>query len=241
MIAGMMLLLAVPAMSAGTGGFLLDTAPENTAGSNPFEFLAEATRSSIGPGQDSAIVVSVRIAPGHKLYASKMGIEPGEVPGVVFGKLETPESVEKKEPDGKTARFYVGDVSFFLPVSIDPSVDIGPLTVPLTVLYQGCSDTRCFFPQEKQLSVSLNIEATAVAGTPPVRPAISANNAGGLPGENPYERAAHRFGLLGVLAAAFMWGVLASMTPCIYPMIPVTMSVIGAASTGSPARGFTLS
>ena len=241
LIAGMILLLAVPAMSSGTGGFLLDTAPENTAESNPFEFLAEATRSNIGPGQNSVIAVSVRIASGHKLYASKMGIEPGDVPGVVFGKLETPDSVEKEEPNGKTARFYVGDVSFFLPVSIDPSVEIGPLTVPLTVLYQGCSDTRCFFPQEKQLTVSLNIEATAVAGTPPVLPVISENTAGGLPEENPYERAARRFGLLGVLAAAFMWGVLASMTPCIYPMIPVTMSVIGAVSAGSPARGFTLS
>ena len=36
-------------------------------------------------------------------------------------------------------------------------------------------------------------------------------------------------------------GVLASLTPCVYPMIPVTMSVIGAVSAGSPARGFTLS
>ena len=92
-----------------------------------------------------------------------------------------------------------------MPVSADPSAEIGPLNVPLTIRYQGCSDTRCFFPQEKQLTVSFNIEATAVAGTPPVRPAISENAAGGLPEENPYERAARRFGLMGVLAAAFMW------------------------------------
>jgi len=41
---------------------------------------------------------------------------------------------------------------------------------------------------------------------------------------------------------AFLAGVLTSLTPCVYPMIPVTAAFIGGASTGSsPKRGLVLS
>lgn len=59
--------------------------------------------------------------------------------------------------------------------------------------------------------------------------------------ENPFQNAAASFGLFGVLIAAFAWGFVTSLTPCVYPMIPVTMSVIGAGSAGNAYRGFLLS
>ncbi len=48
--------------------------------------------------------------------------------------------------------------------------------------------------------------------------------------------------LLASLAAAFAGGLLASLTPCVYPMIPITAGVIGHANIGgSRLRGFWLS
>jgi len=43
------------------------------------------------------------------------------------------------------------------------------------------------------------------------------------------------------LAAAFLAGLLTSFTPCVYPLIPVTVSVIGAGSINSRARALYLS
>lgn len=43
------------------------------------------------------------------------------------------------------------------------------------------------------------------------------------------------------LLAAFVSGVLTSFTPCVYPMIPVTIGIIGAKGAGSKLRGFALS
>ncbi len=40
---------------------------------------------------------------------------------------------------------------------------------------------------------------------------------------------------------AFAGGVLASFTPCIYPLLPVTIGYIGSRSAGSKIRGFLLS
>lgn len=39
----------------------------------------------------------------------------------------------------------------------------------------------------------------------------------------------------------FLGGILASLTPCVYPIIPITMGYIGSRSGGSKMRGFTLS
>jgi cytochrome c-type biogenesis protein len=39
----------------------------------------------------------------------------------------------------------------------------------------------------------------------------------------------------------FLGGFLASLSPCVYPLIPITAGFIGAASSGSRLKGFTLS
>lgn len=41
--------------------------------------------------------------------------------------------------------------------------------------------------------------------------------------------------------AGYIGGVLSSLTPCIYPMIPIVVSVVGGSSQGSKIRGLTLS
>jgi len=41
--------------------------------------------------------------------------------------------------------------------------------------------------------------------------------------------------------AVFLGGILVSFTPCVYPVIPITISYVGAASAGSKGRAFLLS
>jgi thiol:disulfide interchange protein DsbD len=48
-------------------------------------------------------------------------------------------------------------------------------------------------------------------------------------------------GSMGAIFVVFAAGVLTSFTPCVYPMIPVTVTFIGAAALGSRRRAVTLS
>lgn len=43
------------------------------------------------------------------------------------------------------------------------------------------------------------------------------------------------------IPVAYAGGVLASLTPCVYPMIPIVIGVIGASNIESKSKGFTLS
>ena len=43
---------------------------------------------------------------------------------------------------------------------------------------------------------------------------------------------------LGTLVSAYVGGVLSSLTPCVYPLIPITLSIIGVRRTDSRLRAF---
>jgi thiol:disulfide interchange protein DsbD len=47
-------------------------------------------------------------------------------------------------------------------------------------------------------------------------------------------------GSFGVLFLCFLAGVASSFTPCIYPLIPVTIGILGSKESGSNLRGFLL-
>lgn len=47
-------------------------------------------------------------------------------------------------------------------------------------------------------------------------------------------------GLFWMFVVAFLGGVVASLTPCVYPIIPITLSVLGARNSASKLHGFSL-
>lgn len=49
------------------------------------------------------------------------------------------------------------------------------------------------------------------------------------------------YGYFWTFAAVFIAGILLSFTPCVFPMIPITLAVIGIKGIGNPAKGFILS
>ena len=123
-------------------------------------------------------------------------------------------------------------------------------TVQLEVTYQPCTEGDggvCFPPTTRTLEVkAAEIPAaapTAVAAekkeevaAAPVAPAFSSAQAV-PPAPAP---APKQDGLLWSLVIVFLFGMGASFTPCVYPMIPITMAIVGAKGSGK-ARGFALS
>lgn len=153
---------------------------------------------------------------------------------------------------------------------LDEDIYRGTLTIPvagegllgevsLEVQYQPCTEGTggtCFPPTVQSLRVrasDIPVAASVMtkipqviapksdaaqmsAGPPP--PAVSrmvAISSGMSAPASPIRR-----GLLPLLAIAFLAGLGASLTPCVYPMIPITMAIIGTKG-GGKVRGFLLS
>ena len=120
------------------------------------------------------------------------------------------------------AKDELGDGIWHGRVAIPLSAEGVPDQLALVVTYQPCTEGAggvCFPPKERILQV----DAASIRSAP-----------GGAPSD-----AAPR-NLLWIFLGVFGAGVLASLTPCVYPMIPITMAVIGAKG-GGRARGLALS
>ena len=210
--------------------------------SDPFRLSVSAIPDNIAPGKNFRVEVMFAIASGYQLYVKETSVTAMPTPGLIFGDVrQISQTFEKKDQYGGTILIYKKKAIFELPVTVEPSAESGPKQISLEVRYLGCTETMCFLPQKKDLEVAF----TVIPGTYPVaggtpEPAIPDRGMTAVE-QNPFQEMADRFGPLGVLAAAFIWGILASLTPCVYPMIPVTVSVISAGSRGSVSRGFILS
>jgi len=128
-------------------------------------------------------------------------------------------------------------------------------TVGLVVEYQPCTEGQggvCFAPTERTLEVPASAipvlgaagpkapAAAAAPAGPAVQPAPAAEPVVVAAPPVPPAPAPAGSGLLLVFLSVFSAGLLASLTPCVYPMIPITMAIIGAKG-GGKARGFALS
>lgn len=127
-------------------------------------------------------------------------------------------------------------------------------TVELEVQYQPCTEGEggvCYPPTVQTLKVKAAdipaAKATAVPGEVKAEPQVQAPaveakveapkqaTAAPVPPVAPKHE-----GLLLSLVLVFLAGIGASLTPCVFPMIPITMAIIGAKG-GGRAKGFLLS
>ncbi len=173
------------------------------------------------------------IAKDYYLYRDKFrfAVEPSSVQ---LGAAILPPGKEKHDETFGKVEVYYHEAIIRLPVERTSS---GPLPLTLKVGSQGCADAGiCYPPQQQKLSLQLPDPATA-----PV--ASRQGQAGDESG-----RIAQLFkdaGFWLLVGSFFGFGLLLSLTPCVFPMIPILSSIIvGCGRDGhgvSHTRGFSLS
>lgn len=171
----------------------------------------------------------------HLIYRNEMNFTTEQ------GRLEVvwPKTKEKKDPftgenvvvyDEGTHKFAI---KFF---AKDPSAK----DFMVKASYQGCSNLTCFFPTSKTFNLTLDQLPTPVipgkVQIPPASQLASSPKTGTIEsaqkvqtpsGLVDFAATMQSRGLLWVLALALLGGLLVSLTPCVYPMIPITLSIIG--------------
>ena len=116
---------------------------------------------------------------------------------------------------------YEGDVAFLLEVELKKDAPAGPTELSLSARYQTCNPKMCV-PSKWAGTATLTVDPAA-APAAIVIPAGYSEPAPPLTGTSSTP-AAPAEGLLGFLAVAFGFGLASIFTPCVFPMIPITMS-----------------
>ena len=115
---------------------------------------------------------------------------------------------------------YEGEVAFLLEVQLKQDAPAGPAELAISARYQTCNPKMCV-PSKWIGTAAFKVDPAA-SMTPFVLPAGYAEpKAPPVPSAT---GAAPPESLAGFLAVAFGFGLASIFTPCVFPMIPITMS-----------------
>lgn len=212
------------------------------AGRGEDEFLPpdEAFKLEVAAGADNTLVARYSVAPGYYLYRDKISLRIKDPAGVALDNLKLPKAEEKDDPTfGKT---YVYHDSFTATARI-LGLPEGPSRLVVQASYQGCSERGvCYPPIEKVFSV--DVLGVAQAAQPPAEAAPSPAPATAA---DTSETGRIQTLLKGgnywvVIGTFFLLGLGLSLTPCVFPMIPILSGIIvGQGKEINKMRGFLLS
>ncbi len=202
-----------------------------------------AGQSVIAPGAKAYLELKGVIDGGWHLYSpttppggpviTKIQVSPN--PLIQSSQIFRPAPVRKLDPNFQIdTETYTGEVTFLLEVAAAPNAT-GQTSVEASVRYQACSDVKCLPPVKKIINTGLTFvagtasnsfqipsgyalvaavaESAPVASQPePAKPSPSAASADVSQD------------LLPFLLTAFGFGLASIFTPCVFPMIPITVS-----------------
>ncbi len=205
-------------------------------------------RAVADEGGAARLEVTFNVPPGHYLYKDKIDFALVDTLALSIGEIRLPGGKVKFDPFLETkTEIYEHTMSATLLLERKEGVTL-PDSARAVVMFQGCTSEFCYFPEEVRLSVPWSRgEAIASGGSPPagedVKSAarIDAATPGASGGSFDVAERIRTRGLFLTYVAVFFSGILLSFTPCVFPMIPITLSVIGARGEKNPARGFFLS
>jgi len=113
---------------------------------------------------------------------------------------------------------YEGDVVFLVELQLKKDAPAGPAELKVSGQYQTCNDRQCVRGKwEKPTGLTVDPSAAAAALNIPAEYAEAKPQAHSA--ATPQDQ-----GLLAFLAVAFGFGLASIFTPCVFPMIPITMS-----------------
>lgn len=234
-------LIATWILLAGLAGAGAARAEEVTA-------TAYLSHDRLAPGLEFRVAVVVDIAePWHvnanpaslpELIPTRLTFE--GAPGIEFGKVTY--------PVGKPAivawasnpvALYSGTTTILIEGRVKPDAPVGPVELTGVLTYQACDDNVCLAPQ--RLPVALQTEigtATPQPAHPEWFPPPTAATEAPAESDNRIARAIAERGWLVAGLLIFLGGLALNLTPCVYPMIAITVSYFGGSAGRTRGQAF---
>jgi thiol:disulfide interchange protein DsbD len=223
----------------------------SVSGANPVVSIRAVTPAgSLTPGKPTVLTVELAIANPYHInsdhplqdYLIPTTLEFEPQPGITFGKTAFPAASIKKLPvSDSPMAVYEGIVKIAAEITPASSLAAKEIVIRGRVRYQACNDRACLPPVRQTFSMTLPVAYAAPPSAPPLAPSLHSETFAPPPrtevpgkmgrgSEGPMD-----FGNKGLLATfllVFLGGLALNLTPCVYPMIPITISYFGGQAQG---------
>jgi len=210
--------------------------------------------AAVAPGGKAYFELKATIQPGWHLYSpttpsggpiiTKIGLN--ENPAIASYNVFRPQPLRKLDPNFQVdTETYAGEAAFWIEALTSKSAS-GKSTVEAVVRYQACTDVKCLPPVRKTVTADMLFVTGTPAASFTVPPgyavvlAAAPQPPGSSSAQSPLQNPARGESSFGFLLTAFGFGLAALFTPCVFPMIPITVSFFlnrNATPGGEPKQG----
>jgi thiol:disulfide interchange protein DsbD len=240
--------LGAALLAVATAAGLAAQSPESKASPDPASLLKVEPRVEMRGAGEALLLLNANLASGwhvnsHKpseeyLVATEARLDPAA--GIRAGEARYPDGMMKKFAFSETPlSVYEGSFAIEIPLRFDGAAP----ALSGRIDYQACNDTRCLAPTSVSFRTAAAAGETAAGGTMAAVPLSAAPPSGSTAAagaSKDFGDMLERNGLFLVLLSIFAGGLGLNLTPCVYPVIPLTVGYFGRQSSGSRSRLFGL-
>jgi len=181
-------------------------------------------------------------------------------PGITVRGAVYPQGIEKKlEFSDKPLRLYEGTVYIGAMIDVAKDAPVDTLSLRAVVTFQACDNQKCLLPDSQEVFIPVPVSrpeaavdlahpdifdaidfASLTTPTPADSDAAVAGTGQTGSGGGSLANAIAKRGLWFGFVLVFLGGLALNLTPCVYPMIPITVSYFGGQSRGRPRQTVSL-
>lgn len=203
---------------------------------SPFQVVWDEEPMKVEAGKKFKVTITIRVPPDHFIYADKTDVDFASLEGIRIDEIKYPKAVKKQDPYfGKVMDVYKGDVTFQIIGHVPEDAEAGERELSALLSFKGCSSKLCLRPEEQELVFRIDVEAAKEAAKPLKRglakeegavPAASGTGLREFLKSYDFDIIADR-GLAFSILVVFLAGLLVSFSPCIWPIVPIVLLIIG--------------
>jgi thiol:disulfide interchange protein DsbD len=203
--------------------------------------------SAVARGSSIEIAVLVTIPDGWHVNAhtpsesyligTSLDLQP--VDGFIVTNLQYPPARQLKLGfEDKPLNVYDGTFPIFLSVRVSDKIAPAQYTLQGTVRLQACNDDVCLPPTNLNVAIPITVAsdgAEIVRGNDELFAAYASAATTNDGHDSELAAMFEQRGVLVTFAAIFLIGLALNLTPCVYPMLSVTVSIFGRQDTAVPS------
>jgi thiol:disulfide interchange protein len=214
---------------------------------NPVSWSLQAEQEKVASGSTVILRLHAQIADGYHLYSFTT---PGGGPIKTRAWLQSssdikgfrvyqPKRDRYQDPNlNVPVETFKSGVDFLVPTALGNNATPGDKVVTANVRYQACSGQICLPPVTKMATTSITVEPSAAVAK------ASVPNGYQLVSDSGPEASTQKIAIarpsidVHFVLLAYGFGVVALFTPCVFPMIPLTISFFVGRQNTTRGRGF---